>query len=223
MRPRGVPERFLSRPARGFWLGIALFGVVALMAILVPDEPFAVDRRWSEAMQDIQAPLLKDLALLFNALGRGLGWALSLVAIGIALVIGQRWLALVAVVVAEGVTLVASTVLKALVGRPRPPDGLVHPVGSSFPSGHAAYAGATCVALVLMFSTPGPRRRTWGALAVLAIIGMAWSRTYLQVHWLTDVVAGSLLGVGIALTVFACAQIVEMRTTSGCSQRGRRP
>jgi undecaprenyl-diphosphatase len=35
---------------------------------------------------------------------------------------------------------------------------------------------------------------------------MAWSRTYLQVHWLSDVVAGSALGIGVALVVFATAQ-----------------
>jgi undecaprenyl-diphosphatase len=35
---------------------------------------------------------------------------------------------------------------------------------------------------------------------------MAWSRTYLEVHWLSDVVAGALLGSGVALLVFAAAQ-----------------
>jgi undecaprenyl-diphosphatase len=97
-------------------------------------------------------------------------------------------------------------ILKVLVDRGRPPDGLVHPVGASFPSGHATYAGATCVALVLFFTTPGTRRRWWWALASLGAVGMAWSRTYLQVHWLTDVVAGALLGCGISHLVFAIAQ-----------------
>jgi undecaprenyl-diphosphatase len=177
------------------------------MAVLVPSEPLGIDRRWSEAMQDIESPVLKDLALVFNALGRGLGWALSLATVGIVLVLSRRWLALVAFGVAEGLELLSSTVLKALVGRPRPPDGLVHPVSSAFPSGHAAYAGATCVALVLLFTVPGAQRRAWWVLAAVGIIGMAWSRTYLQVHWLSDVVGGSLLGIGVALLVFGAAQL----------------
>ena len=206
MPTRKAGERFLVHPRRVVWVGMALLGVVALTAVVVPHGPFAVDRRWSEAMQDLQTPLLKDLALVFNALGRGLGRALSLAAVGVVLVVARRWLALVAFVLVESLTSLSSAVLKALVGRPRPPDGLLHPVGSSFPSGHAAYAGATCVALVLLFTSPGPGRRLWWVLAALGIVGMSWSRTYLQVHWLSDVVGGSLLGIGISLLVFGGAQ-----------------
>lgn len=201
-----VGEHFLSRPLRGFWLGVSLLVVVGVMAFVVPAEPLVVDRRWSEAMQDIESAFLKDLALVFNALGRGLGWALSLAAVGIVLVVARRWLALLAFAVTEGLTSSSSALLKALVGRPRPPDGLVHPVGSAFPSGHAAYAGATCVALVFLFTTPGMGRRRWWALAAIGIVGMAWSRTYLQVHWLSDVIAGAMLGIGISLVVFGGAQ-----------------
>jgi undecaprenyl-diphosphatase len=203
---RKESERFLVRPVRGVWLGVALLGTVGLMALVVPAEPLAIDRSWSEAMHDIEGPLLKDVALVFNALGRGLGWAFSLAAVGIVLVVARRWLAFVAFALTETLTSLSSAVLKGLVGRPRPPDGLVHPVGSSFPSGHAAYGGATCVALVLLFTLPGPRRRWWWVLAVVGVVGMAWSRTYLQVHWLSDVVGGSLLGVGLSLLVFGGVQ-----------------
>ena len=64
----------------------------------------------------------------------------------------------------------------------------------------------TCIALVLLFTSP-PRRTRWWLLAALGIAGMAWSRTYLHVHWLSDVIGGVLLGTGIALTTFAAAQM----------------
>ncbi len=45
----------------------------------------------------------------------------------------------------------------------------------------------------------------------MIIAGMAWSRTYLQVHWLTDALAGSLLGIALTLACFATAQILLER------------
>jgi undecaprenyl-diphosphatase len=51
----------------------------------------------------------------------------------------------------------------------------------------------------------------WWSLAVLATAAMAWSRTYLQVHWLLDVTVGSILGVGVALIVFGGVQMLATR------------
>ena len=183
-----------------------MLALVVLIALLVPAGPLDLDRSWSAAMHHLETPLLTHVALVFNWLGRGLGRVITLTLVGLLLLRARRWLALAAFAIAESLAPLLSTLLKELVDRTRPPDGLVHPVGASFPSGHAAYAGATCVALVLLFTTPGARRRWWWALASLGVVGMAWSRTYLQVHWLTDVVAGALLGSGIALLVFAVAQ-----------------
>jgi membrane-associated phospholipid phosphatase len=69
----------------------------------------------------------------------------------------------------------------------------------------------TCVALVLLFTTPGPHRKWWWILAGLGVVGMAWSRTYLQVHWLTDVIAGAFLGAAVSLLVFSVAQLQASR------------
>jgi undecaprenyl-diphosphatase len=183
-----------------------MLAIVVLMALLVQVEPLALERSWSQAMLDLQTPLLTHLALVLNWLGRGFGRAITLTLVGLLLLRQRRWLALVAFAVAESLAPLLSALLKVLVDRARPPDGLVHPVGASFPSGHATYAGATCVALVLLFTTPGPDRRLWWTLASVGVIGMAWSRTYLQVHWLTDAIAGALLGSGVSLLVFAIAQ-----------------
>ena len=200
-------ESFLARPTRALWEAGGLLGLVVLLAILVPVGQLGLDHSWSDAMRDLETPALTDLALAFNWLGRGLGRALGLTLIGLLLLRRRRWLALAAFAVAESLAPLLSVLLKALTDRPRPSDGLIHVTGPSFPSGHATYAAATCLALVLLFTTPGTHRRWWGSgLATLGVIGMAWSRTYLEVHWLSDVVAGALLGTGVSLFVFAIAQ-----------------
>ncbi len=217
---RGSGETFLAHPAQALWAAGGMLAIVVLIAILVPAGPLGLDRSWSEAMHDIETPQLTVVALVFNWLGRALGRAIALTLLGLLLLRRRRWLALVTFAVAESLAPLLSALLKVLVDRARPPDGLVHPVGASFPSGHATYAGATCVALVLLFTTPGRRRRWWWALTGLGVVGMAWSRTYLQVHWITDVIAGALLGSGISLMVFAIAQL---RDRSVVKARGQGP
>ena len=199
-------ERFLEHPGRALWVGGGMLALVVVLAVLVSTRSLAVDRSWSEAMADLQTPLLTHVALAFNWLGRGIGRIASLALIGLLLLHGRRLIALAAFAAAETVAPLLSTLLKALVDRPRPTNGVVHALGASFPSGHVVYAGATCVALVLLFTTPGPRRRLWWAPAGAGVAGMAWSRTYLQVHWLTDVTAGALLGIAVSLVVFSVAQ-----------------
>jgi membrane-associated phospholipid phosphatase len=154
---------------------------------------------------------LKDIALVFNALGRGVGRALLISAPAAVLFVARRRWSLAAFALTEALTPLISSITKALVDRPRPPVPLVHPSGASFPSGHSAFAGATAVAVILLFTHVGPRRRMWWSLAVFVTAGMAWSRTYLHAHWLLDVTAGSILGVGVALIVFGGVQVLATR------------
>jgi undecaprenyl-diphosphatase len=217
-RLRASREQFLQRPRRARFAGVALIGLVLLIGLVIPAGPLTIDQRWSKWMQDIQSSTLHQVALVFNYLGRGLGRALSLVAVGLILILARRWLALFAFAATEAFTPLASNLCKHLVGRPRPAEAMLHASGSSFPSGHAAYAGATAVALVFLFTHPGRRRLLWWSLAALAIAGMVWSRTYLQVHWLSDTIAGALLGIGISLVSFATAQLIASRATAASTR-----
>jgi membrane-associated phospholipid phosphatase len=104
----------------------------------------------------------------------------------------------------------ASTALKAVVDRPRPPLQwqLVLETDPSFPSGHvtgtAALLGITAVCVGM-----GRNRtvRAWLAGGVVTgVLVIAATRLYLGVHWLTDVSAGAILAavfVTIGTTVFA--------------------
>jgi undecaprenyl-diphosphatase len=95
-----------------------------------------------------------------------------------------------------GVTIVNNG-LKLLIMRDRPPvDHLVGSAGSSFPSGHAAASAACWMAIALVAGRWFPRRiRPWFAIGAVVIAGLvAASRALLGVHWVTDVVAGVVVG-----------------------------
>ena len=104
--------------------------------------------------------------------------------------------------------------LKRLFGRERPEFAERVVGGFAMPSGHATMAFALMTTLLLV----EPRLRTWWAAPVLAAYAVltAVSRVVLGVHYLTDVVAGALLGTGCALVVVAASQhLLERRRAIG--------
>lgn len=210
MSPLIIPE-FFTEPRRALALGAGFLAFVLLLAAGAPAGPLPVDRHFTGGSNAV----LHHVALVFNFLGTGLGSIVSLTALAVVLVLKRRFVPLLVAALAEALTTTATFALKRTVERPRPPDPLVHVAGYSFPSGHASYAAVTAVALVLLFTHPG-RRRLWWPLAVLAIAGMCWSRVYLQVHWFSDVLAGALLGSGIALVCFAAVS-ASSRTSTVCA------
>jgi undecaprenyl-diphosphatase len=200
-------EQFFSRPQAVLWTGLALVGSVVVVAAVMPARPLTIDQRWSHAMGDIHSSRLHDLALAFNDLGHGLGRVVSIAAIVLAIGLARRWWALLAFAVTESLTPLAVNLLKQLVDRPRPPGAMIDAAGSSFPSGHAAYAATTALSLLVLFTRPGARgRQGWGVASAVVVAAMAWSRTYLQAHWLTDAVSGAILGLGVTLATFAAVQ-----------------
>ena len=214
-------EQFVARPALAVGFGGALLALVLVLAFLIPAGPLAIDSRWAELMHDIETPFLTHIALVFNALGHGVWRALTLAGIGLILLLERRWAALVAFALAETLTPLLVNLIKAAVGRERPPGQLIEAHATSFPSGHAAYAGATAVALVLLFTRLGRRRQIWFAVAVTAIAAMTWSRTYLQVHWLSDALAGATLGLAIALLSFGATQLILTRLPATPTRKQR--
>ncbi|MFT4147649.1 MAG: phosphatase PAP2 family protein [Micrococcaceae bacterium] len=101
--------------------------------------------------------------------------------------------------------------LKFSVQRQRPPlaDRLVHASGYSFPSGHTA----TMTCFVVMLSLLYPKLWIKVTGVVLALT-MAWSRTYVAAHWLSDVLAGLLCGV---LSTYLAYYLVNRYYQAGVS------
>lgn len=134
----------------------------------------------------------------------------TLVGIGaVALIIRRRPLELFALVVGFGLVVLSVHLAKNGIDRPRPTAPLSDTEGHAFPSGHAAYA-TTYVVLAVIASRvlEGFASRT--ALVVAAIVAAAVvgaTRIYLRAHYLSDVLGGQALGLGIFAAVATVALV----------------
>jgi undecaprenyl-diphosphatase len=110
---------------------------------------------------------------------------------------GLRRLALFAVVTMVGSALI-NLLVKTAVHRARPvlPDPVAHAHGLSFPSGHAQGIVVACGVLLLVFLpvVRGPWRRVAVGVAVVMVSAIGVARIALGVHYVSDVLAGYVLG-----------------------------
>lgn len=108
--------------------------------------------------------------------------------------------------------------MKELIRRPRPEFATLFLHGSSwsFPSGHSmgSLIGYSMLAYTIILVRPvtstGARAAIWAGAAI-AIVLIGYSRLYLAVHFLSDVVAGYTLGVLWLAVCFTGLQIVSRR------------
>jgi len=138
------------------------------------------------------------IGLAFNVVGSVYVTAPVRVAAGIFAVVKRRWWLLGVLLLTVASSEFLSSVSKRAYDRPRPPGPLVHTTGASFPSGHAVATASTAIALVILLVEPGKRAKWWIGTTLFTLV-MAISRAYLHAHWLSDAVAGTLLGAACGL------------------------
>lgn len=104
--------------------------------------------------------------------------------------------------------------LKLFFAKPRPQlwHQLIVETSSSFPSGHALGSMVVYGFLAYLLATEFPRSsRLIYAVMTGLILLIGLSRLYLGVHWLTDVIAGYLVGF---LWVITCISILKINLSS---------
>ena len=187
----------------------ALFLMVTVAVVAGWTQP--LDDAWLSLMASVEVPWIVAVAEGFHIVGSvPVAFATTLVVAG--LFIGmKKWWALGAWAAIVAGAQILSTVTKLIVDRPRPIDSLVHESSASYPSGHAMVSGAAIgfgfAVLAALIWQQRARLLLWLGLAYAAL--MALSRTYLRVHWLTDVVGGFLFGT--AIVCFVAAVVLHQR------------
>lgn len=162
-----------------------------------------IDAWWADAVSVERGSAPYAVAVFLAQAGDGVGAAACTAILAALCFALRRPRDAGAIITAALLGVAASETLKALVLRTRPTGQLFDSHGASFPSGHSMGAAAIGVSVILVAigsERLGRRLTGWiAAAAVLWIVAMAWSRTALHVHWLTDTIAGMLLGAAAAV------------------------
>jgi membrane-associated phospholipid phosphatase len=202
---REGPERaLLAAPGRDAVVTAAVLTATAAVFVAVAVHGTLahiqrLDDAWLRLMISSRSAPVTAVAKFLNALG--LVYVTLPVRIAIAgfLALRRRWWHLAAFAGAVLLSEILIGTLKGIYDRARPPGSLVTTSGASFPSGHSVAASVTVVAAVIALVPPGRRRAAWGTVAAGFSVLMGLSRAYLGAHWLSDAIAGILLGTSCAL------------------------
>jgi len=179
-------------------VGAVIVGALVLLPGTAPAVQAVDHAVWSWA-GDVRNGPTTGVAIALSWLGSGwVNWPLRGIALAV-LAWRRHWLRAAALALAAVTSELVIGPIKAASDRSRPPGALIETTGAAFPSGHAIATAVTAVGLVLVLARPGPSRWRWEVNAVLITSVMALSRVYLRAHWLSDTVAGALLGAGLAL------------------------
>ena len=167
----------------------------------------AADLRLDEGVAAGRSGFLTSVAVSLTAAAQpAVGLAAAVLVPWVLLLLRRRMLA-VRIFGLFGVALAGAAVVKVVIAEPRPPAvlaAIAADTGHSFPSGHVTVAAAICVTVWMLTRQ---RNLAWrillGGVAAAFAVGVGWSRVYLGVHYLPDVIGSYLVVASAALLVNA--------------------
>lgn len=205
----------------GTWL-LLLTSLTALSAwtlvVLHHGGPLPMDQRLDGLMDELAPPWLATFADTLARLGDLYGVIALVLPWGLWWLLRGRLDAFAHLVGGLVGIAALNTLSKALIGRVRPDTPLHLADSFSYPSAHTSTAVVLygLAAAFIARELPLARRfwAYWGAIAI--IVPMALSRLVLGVHWLSDLIGGTLLGLVVCTLVQLAWQRRPHRTLRPC-------
>ncbi|MDT0170981.1 phosphatase PAP2 family protein [Pseudarthrobacter sp. BRE9] len=209
------------KPYAALVLTILVGGVVIVSLALLGSEVYDdvvdsaglanLDKPALALAETLRSPVLDAFVTGFTNIGGGIGMPiLASILTAWLTFLGRNWRPLVLIGGAAAASVTATTYGKKLVGRTRPDHADAVPPyedSPSFPSGHTLNTTVVISLVIylicLQFHTMRVRVTAITA-GTIFIIAMGLSRVFLGHHWLTDVMAGWVLGlVWVAIVILA--------------------
>ncbi len=201
---RGKPRRLLSGAF------VSLVGYLALAVFAAQQQFFALDygtRSWVRLLRYEALHLPMEM---LTSLGDHVG-LIAMIAIAIPILwrVNRRWALALPVLMAGAGAL--QWLAKAAAGRARPN---LAPWG--FPSGHVLSLVVFFGLMIYLIAMASRHRRRWRVLACLVaalpVVVVAFSRLYLDKHWLSDLAGGLTIGAAYLLLAIWVVEVVLVRS-----------
>lgn len=183
-------------------------------AVKQSDGLASLDQPVLELAVSLRTPQNVAIAQFLTNLGGAIG--LTVITLVIVTIMTLRWRSATPVVllgIGTAGSLLMTLVGKAAVGRVRPPEAYAVPpykTTPSFPSGHAlnnTVVACLVAYLLLLHLTSLLWRIVSVVVAVCWFVTIGLTRVFLGYHWLTDVIAGWLLGLAWVVIVITCHRL----------------
>jgi membrane-associated phospholipid phosphatase len=199
--PGSDPTGLTPRSIRLLW-GLLVAGAIGfvLLALAYERHPLAaMDGEVAEWVATSLPSWAEWLARPPSWLGGWIGITAIGIVLGVVLVRERAWVDYWFLLATFAGSAIAVALLKAWFDRPRPELGSAVdlPSSAAFPSGHATagVAGVGAGAILIAERLPSRRARVWlWAIVVIAAFAIGLSRIALNVHYVTDVLAGGCFG-----------------------------
>ena len=193
-----------------FFAAILFFGLVALLllvsGIVGPGAMPLGDLSIYNLMREIRNAPADEVMIPITLLGDNFVLQVMAATMVVWLIWRRAWRPAIATTAIFLFADYAYSLIKILIHRPRPLNHFAGAESFSFPSGHATMSAVTFGILAVLVSHSMSRwsRSLVYAACGLVIITISYSRVYLGVHWMTDVVGGMLFGM-ILVAAFGVA------------------
>jgi len=175
---------------------ICLVLFIILLLLVIFGLTKGVDQIVSLFFNSVQTNLLVSIFILITSICSTIGIVVIGILISIYFYLTNKLKELKTIFLLVFTELILVYIIKHIVLRVRPINQIIQQTNFSFPSGHAAISIVLFGFLIIFFWN---RRRYVSYLFGILILLIGFSRIYLNVHWLTDVIGGYLIGITILL------------------------